>query len=79
MATPNLDELADQLNRLSQEERQILFRKLRHREFLLRLEELSAMYRARLEREGELVHTREELLAAWAQQREDLARRDYPE
>ena len=79
MATLSLDELAEQLNRLTPQERESLFEKVRHRDFLSRLAELSERYRARLAREGGLARIPEELLAAWADEREILVHRDHPE
>lgn len=79
MAAPNLDELAEQLNRLTPQEREVLFAKVRHQDFLDRLEALSQRYRDRLAREGKLAQAPEDLLAALREQREDLVRRDYPE
>jgi hypothetical protein len=79
MTTSSLDELAEQLNRLTPQEREILYQKVRHKDFVARLERLSERYRARLAREGNLARTPEDLLAAWAEEREDLVRRDRPE
>lgn len=79
MATLSIDELAEHLNRLSPQERELLFQKVRHRDFITRLEELSERYRTRLAREGTLTRSVEELLCAWAQEREDLVCRDHPE
>jgi hypothetical protein len=79
MGALNLDQLAEQLNRLTPQEREILYQKVRHQDFLARLEALSERYRSRLAREGHLPATPEELIAAWKREREDLARRDYPE
>lgn len=79
MATLSIDELADHLNKLSPQERELLFQKVRHRDFVTRLEGLSERYRTRLAREGTLTRSVEELLCAWAQEREDLVSRDHPE
>lgn len=79
MAMLNLDELAEQLNRLTPQEREVLYQKVRHKDFLTRLEKLGERYRARLGREGSLARTPDDLLASWAEEREDLVCRDHPE
>ncbi len=79
MGTLSIDELAEYLNRLSLEERELLYRKVRHRDLTSRLERLSERYRARLAREEASTRSVEDLLSAWAQEREDLVARDHPE
>jgi len=79
MAILSLDELAEHLNRLTPQEREVLFQKVRHQDFLARLAALSTRYRARLAREGHPPTTPEELIAAWKTEREDLVRREHPE
>ena len=79
MTISSLDELAEQLNRLTPQEREVLYQKVRHKDFLTRLERLSERYRARLAREGGLARTPDDLLASWAEEREDLVCRDHPE
>ena len=78
MAPLNLDELAEHLNRLTPRQREILYQKVRHQDFLARLKALSERYRARLAREGRPLATPEELIATWNREREDLVRRDHP-
>jgi hypothetical protein len=79
MTISSLDELAEQLNRLTPQEREVLYQTVRHKDFLTRLERLSERYRARLAREGSLARTPDDLLASWAEEREDLVCRDHPE
>lgn len=79
MATLSLDELAEHLNRLTPQEREVLYQKVQHQDFLTRLEALSERFRARLAREGSLTAAPGDLIAAWSREREDLVRRDHPE
>ena len=78
MAALSLDELAEHLNRLTPQEREVLYQKVRHQDFLTRLEALSERYRARLTREGSLTAAPGDLIVAWSREREDLVRRDHP-
>jgi hypothetical protein len=72
-----LEELAAKIAALDQAEQQALLERAAELSFRHGLTELSKIYRKRLQQQGELDRTAEEILARLRQIREEIAAREY--
>ena len=73
-----VDELARQIVSLSEPELQALFERVEELSFRQELHALSARYRERLKRQGEIDTGADEIMKKLKQIREEIAAREYP-
>ena len=73
-----VEELAAKIAALDEAEQKVLFERAAELSFRHGLTELSDSYRKRLEQQGELDRTAEDILAKLRQIRQEIAAREYP-